>query len=103
MIYFASPICFINDWLSQKRFSAIIFPFFQCPTVHMGSLNVLPVGAMVLPLPIGIGLENVPRVYPVTHVQSPEPNFIGCSTILVSGAKTNIGFNSSMCVLMSVV
>lgn len=34
--YLATPICFINRWLSQKRYSSFITPLlFQWPSVHM--------------------------------------------------------------------
>ncbi|MOA29886.1 hypothetical protein D3C78_1509300 [compost metagenome] len=71
--------------------------------MHIASLKDLPVGGIVLPFPIGIGCEKVPVIYPVTHVQSPEPNFIGCSVIFVSGANTNIGFKAVIWVAMSLV
>jgi hypothetical protein len=73
--------------LSQKRYSSLITPSsFQRPTVHIGSLNDLPVGRIVFPLPAGIGLVNVPSITPITHVHSPSPNFTGCCLIRVSGA-----------------
>ncbi len=43
-IYFASPICLIYVWLSQKRYSSTMTPFSQTPMVHIGSLNAFPVG-----------------------------------------------------------
>ena len=47
-------------------------PFFQRPTVHMGTENFFPVGSMVLPPPIGIGLVKVPVMTPETDV-NPSP------------------------------
>jgi len=58
-------------WLSQNRYSSIITPSFQCPMVHIGNLNDLPVGWINIPPAIGIGLLNVPSIMPVTAVHSP--------------------------------
>ena len=36
--HYASPICFMNVWLSQNRYSSTITPSFQRPIVHIGIL-----------------------------------------------------------------
>src|SRR5512143_3212934 len=93
----------MNSWLSQNSHSWSILPSFQWPIVAMASLNFFPVGGIVLPSPIGIGLENVPDMTPVTQVHSPDPNLMGCSLMLVSGAYTNMALRSSMCFAMPFV
>src|SRR5712691_8193644 len=82
--YCVSPICFMYVWLSQKRYSSSITPSFQWPTVHIGSLNALPVGGIDLPSPVGIGFVKVPSITPMTLVQSPEPNLTGWTLMRVS-------------------
>ena len=61
----------MNAWLSQNSHSSTMTPFFQCPMVAIGSLNFLPVGAMVLPPAVGMGFEKVPSMMPMTVVHSP--------------------------------
>jgi hypothetical protein len=54
--YFPRPICRMNSWLSQKRYSSSIVPWlFQRPKVAIRILKAFPVGAIVLPSPIGMG------------------------------------------------
>src|SRR5437016_679498 len=45
----------------------------------------------------GHGFVNVPVITPVTAVQVPEPKRIGCTLIVMSGAKTKRALRSSMC------
>src|SRR5258707_270929 len=71
--------------LSQNRYSSSIVPFFQWPTVAMGSLKDLPFGG-IGPLADGIGFVKVPSITPVTAVHSPSPRRTGCCLIRVSGA-----------------
>src|SRR5881409_4443940 len=54
----------------------------------MGMANRLPVGAIVPPSGVGIGRVKVPVITPVTAVQLPEPNRIGCTLISMSGPQT---------------
>src|SRR2546425_9841360 len=75
--YCASPICFMNVWLSQKRYSSSMTPSFQWPTVHITSLNGLPVGGIDLPSAVGIVFVKVPSITPMTLVHSPDPNLTG--------------------------
>ena len=75
----------------------------QCPMVAMPIAKRFPVGAMVLPSPAGIGRVNVPVMTPVTPVQEPEPKRIGCTLMVMSGAKTKSAFRSSMCLSMPLV
>src|SRR6267378_1076227 len=63
----------------------------------MPSAKRLPVGAIDLPSGVGIGLVKVPVMTPVTAVHVPEPKRMGCVLILMSGAKTNSAFRSSIC------
>ena len=60
-------------------------------------LSFLPVGGIVFPSGVFIGLENVPCMLPTTAVQCPLAILIGCAVILVSGTATNMALRSSMC------
>src|SRR6266571_2791022 len=90
----------MKSWLSQNSHSWSIVAPFQCPMVAMPIAKRFPVGAMVLPSPAGIGRVNVPVITPVTAVHVPEPKRIGCTLIVMSGAKTKSAFKSSMCLAM---
>src|SRR5437879_5446759 len=58
---------------------------------------------MNLPSPVGMGFVNVPVITPVTAVQVPEPKRIGCTLIVMSGAKTKRALRSSMCLSIPLV
>jgi hypothetical protein len=64
--------------------------------VAMPIAKRLPVGWTNLPSPTGIGLVNVPVITPVTAVPLPDPKRTGWTSMLMSGAKTNSAFRSSM-------
>src|SRR5947199_7320817 len=64
----------MKSWLSQNSHSWSILPFFQWPTVTIPMAKRFPVGAIVLPSGVGIGLVNVPPITPVTAVHVPDPN-----------------------------
>ena len=65
--------------------------------VTMPIAKCLPVGGMTRPSGIGMGRVNVPVMTPVTAVQLPEPKRIGCVLMVMSGAKANNAFRSSIC------
>src|SRR5438094_1041819 len=65
--------------------------------VAMPMAKRLPVGAMVLPSPPGIGRVKVPVITPVTAVHVPDPKRMGWTLMVMSGAKTKSAFRSSMC------
>src|SRR5712691_3050132 len=88
--------------IPEQPFVVHCLPF-QWPIVAMPIANRFPVGAIVLPSPIGIGRVNVPVITPVTAVHVPEPKRIGWTLILMSGAKTKRPFRSSMCLSMPFV
>src|SRR5213594_1546873 len=58
---------------------------------------------MNLPSPVGMGFVNVPVITPATAVQVPEPKRMGCTLIVISGAKTKSALRSSMCLSMPLV
>lgn len=67
----------MNVWLSQNSHSSAIVVPSQRPMVTMSSLKDFPVGAMVFPLPLGIGRVKVPVMVPITAVQLPDAMRIG--------------------------
>ena len=66
---------------------------FQWPTVAIPIAKRLPVGGIDLPSAIGIGLENVPVMTPVTAVHVPEPKRMGCSLISIWGQRRKAPLN----------
>ena len=87
--------------LSQNKNSSSMVPWrFQIPTVTMLTANALPVGAMVPPLPSGIGLLNVPFITPMTAVRLSLASRRGWTRIAISGAHSAQDAMSAMCLSM---
>src|SRR2546427_8118674 len=82
---YSPMICFMYHWLSQNRYSLSNRPLLQCAIVAIGSLNFSPVGWMILPSGVTMGLVKVPVISPITAVHSPLPNLTGWTLMAVSG------------------
>jgi hypothetical protein len=58
----------------------------QWPIVAMPMAKRFPVGGILVPPGRGMGRVKVPVMTPVTAVQLPEPNRMGCTLMVISGA-----------------